>query len=162
MDILHLIDRLEAMVMDSPRVPVVGKVLLDPQDLLDLVDSMRLAVPESVKEVERMRGRAPAPSIRTPVAIPPPSRDLRVRGAPDAESMRLIELTEQECEAMIEEARRRAEAALTEAENQAAEIRAGADEYALEVLARLEQQLTTMVTTVQRGIDQLEHSRGGR
>ena len=162
MDILHLIDRLEAMVMDSPRLPVVGKILLDPQEMLDLVDSMRLAVPESIKEVERTRGRSLTPS-RMGGFGSQDYGDTRVETslAPTRANRDFLERYDDD-DPLIDDARRKAERILTEAENQAAEIRAGADEYAYDVLTRLEEQLTNMATTVQRGIELLELERGNR
>lgn len=161
MDILHLIDRLEAMVMDSPRVPVLGRILLDPQEMLDLVDSMRLAVPESVKDAERMRGRG-LPSTRT-TSLTAPGDFGDSRGetslAPRRADRSFLE-GEFDGDPLVDDARRKAERILTEAENQAAEIRAGADDYAIDVLGRLEAQLTSMASTVQHGIDQLEGERG--
>ncbi len=162
MDILHLIDRLEAMVMDSPRVPVVGKILLDPQEMLDLVDSMRLAVPESLKEVERTRGRS-LPASRAAGGYGADYGDTRVETSlvPRRADRSFLEVDYGD-DPTMDATRRQAERILTEAENQAAEIRAGADEYALDVLNRLEDQLTTMASTVQRGIEQLDAERGGR
>ena len=40
-NLLVLIDKLEMMVEQAPEVPLVGKVLLDADELLELVDVIR-------------------------------------------------------------------------------------------------------------------------
>ena len=50
MDILHLIDRLEEIVADARRLPIGGGTVVSRQQLLDLVDRMRVAVPGEVYE----------------------------------------------------------------------------------------------------------------
>ena len=51
-NLLVLIDQLEALVEKAPEVPLVGKVLIDADELLDLLDIIRAAVPEEIKRAE--------------------------------------------------------------------------------------------------------------
>lgn len=52
MNLLVLIDQLEAMVERAPEVPLVGKVLIDGDELYDLVDIIRAAIPEDVRKAQ--------------------------------------------------------------------------------------------------------------
>ena len=46
MDIFHLVDRLEELFNESHSFPLSHKVIVDEERMLDLIDQMRLAVPE--------------------------------------------------------------------------------------------------------------------
>ena len=54
MDILYLLDRLDEMVASASRVPFSSRVILDEQDYLDIVDQIRLALPEELKVSRRV------------------------------------------------------------------------------------------------------------
>ena len=54
MEIMALIDRLEEMIQQATRVPLTGKVLLDPDELLGLVDELRDVVPQEIREANRV------------------------------------------------------------------------------------------------------------
>jgi len=53
-EIMALIDRLEEMIQQATRVPLTGKVLLDPDELLGLVDELRDVVPQEIREANRV------------------------------------------------------------------------------------------------------------
>jgi hypothetical protein len=53
MDILHLVDRLEELVNEGRRLPLSSKVMMDEQKIWDLIDQMRISVPEEVKKAKR-------------------------------------------------------------------------------------------------------------
>ena len=52
MDSLHLIDRLEEMVAEGRRMPIGAGVVVDRRRLLDMVDQMRAALPNEIREAE--------------------------------------------------------------------------------------------------------------
>ena len=55
MDILHLIDQLEALLNEGSHPPLVGKrVLLDEQRAWEIIDQMRVSIPEEVKKAKRI------------------------------------------------------------------------------------------------------------
>jgi hypothetical protein len=56
-DSLHLIDRLEEMVAEGRRMPIGAGVVVDRRRLLDLVDQMRAALPNEIKEAEDILSR---------------------------------------------------------------------------------------------------------
>ncbi len=51
MDILHLVDRLEEMINQSRSIPFTHNVIVDEDKMLDLIDQMRVAIPDEVKEI---------------------------------------------------------------------------------------------------------------
>ena len=54
MDILHLVDRLEELFNESRPIPFTNNVVVDEDRMLDLIDQMRVAIPEQVKEAQKL------------------------------------------------------------------------------------------------------------
>lgn len=53
-DILELIDRLEDMVAQGSRVPWGRKIMIEEDDLLTLIDQLRMAMPQEIKQARRV------------------------------------------------------------------------------------------------------------
>jgi hypothetical protein len=133
-----LIDELEDALAEGRRVFFGGRLLVDEERILDIIDRMRVAVPEELKqarrvitEQERLIGEAQA----------------HVRQAMEEDG--LIAAVEAERERLIGLAERDAEA-----------IRKGADDYARQVLEELEQRLTRLSASVQNGLRELGSAGG--
>lgn len=130
----QLIDELEELLAQGRRVPFSGRLLIDEERVFDIIDRMRVAVPEELKqarrviaEQERLIGQAQA----------------RVEQALSEQG--LLAAVEEERARLIERAQRDAQA-----------IRAGADDYAHQVLEELSQRLGKLLTSVQNGISELQ------
>ena len=54
MDILQLIDRLEELFNDAKAVPFTHNVVVDEDRMLELIDQMRIAIPEEVKKAQQV------------------------------------------------------------------------------------------------------------
>ena len=52
MDLLHLVDRLEDLVASAQKMPIGNRAIIDRRRLLDLVDQMRVAIPQEVREAQ--------------------------------------------------------------------------------------------------------------
>ena len=79
MDILHLIDRLEALLNEGSHPPFVKKVMINEQRAWELIDQMRIAIPDEVKKAKRINQE----------------RD-RIIAQANEEAARLIELAKEE------------------------------------------------------------------
>ena len=53
-DIFYLLDQLEELVSLSKRVPFSGRVMVEENEFLALVDQLRIAVPNEVKQAQRV------------------------------------------------------------------------------------------------------------
>lgn len=53
-DILYLLDRLEELVGIGKRVPFSGRVMVEEEEFLALVDQLRVAVPNEIKQAQRV------------------------------------------------------------------------------------------------------------
>ena len=54
MDILHLVDRLEEILNQARPLPFTHNVIVDEDRILDLIDQMRVAIPEEVKKSQQL------------------------------------------------------------------------------------------------------------
>ncbi len=143
-DIITLVDRLEQLLNSGTRIPLTNKTLVDEHDCLDLVDQMRVVIPEEIRQARRVNQE----------------RERLLQSAQE-ESERMIRDAEERIAEVLDErgllqaAEQRSLQIVSTAETQAQEVRAGADRYAVEVLARIEHQLSTSLDEVQNGIDRL-------
>jgi cell division septum initiation protein DivIVA len=114
-------------------VPFSGRLLVDEERILDIIDRMRVAVPEELRQARRVIGEQE-----------------RLIGEAQARVHEVLE--EQGLLAAVEAERARL---LGQAERDAQAIRAGADDYARQVLEELEQRLAKLTASVQNGLKEL-------
>ena len=157
MEILELIDRLESMVTGGRKVPVLQKAMIAPQKLMEMVDQMRLAVPQSIqdaKEVLERREQIMTQSLkdarRTKAAA---ETEARVR----VEEGELVKEGKKRADEIVYEAQIKGQRILEQVQVEARNRRAGADEYARDVLVKLEQGVSAILASVQHGQLYLGH-----
>lgn len=145
MDIMGLIDRLEDIIANGRKIPLSGSVVLHEQKIYDIIDELRAALPEELKQARWIVKE----------------RQEMIDEA-DKEANRIIEEGRQRAEALATEtevvklAERRAAEVIEAAQSREREIRLGAEDYADEMLANLEVNLGKLLTAVQRGRDRLQ------
>lgn len=132
-----MIDELEDVLAEGRRVPFSGRLLVDEERILDIIDRMRVAAPEELKQARRV--------IAEQERLINEARE-RVRQT----------LDEQGLLAAVEAERSRL---IAESEREAQSIRMGADDYARQVLEELEQRLARLTTNVQNGLRELRQQR---
>src|SRR5574338_81649 len=54
MDILHLVDRLEELLNQSRPLWFTHNVIVEEDKMLDLIDQMRVAIPDEVKKAQQL------------------------------------------------------------------------------------------------------------
>ncbi len=141
MDILQLIDRLEELFNESKSIPLTRNVMVDEDRMLDIIDQMRIAIPEEVKKAQQLLGQ----------------RD-RVLAQAQEEANRTIEIARQKADQMVtkdmimQEASRRAEQVLAQARADAENIRGDADDYVIDSLTQLQAELDRITNQVNNGI----------
>ena len=52
METLELIDQLEDLIDGSPAIPLMGKSLIDKDELLDIIQEIRLKMPDDLKQAK--------------------------------------------------------------------------------------------------------------
>jgi hypothetical protein len=145
MDILHLIDRLEELFNNSRGIPLTHNVIVDEDKFLDIIDQMRISVPEEVKKAQEVF-----------------TKKDRVMAQAQEEASRTLQLARDkaddlvERESLVTDSRRRAEQIIEQARVEAENIQTGADHYARESLMNLEHAMEQLMTQVRNGIQLLE------
>jgi bifunctional DNA-binding transcriptional regulator/antitoxin component of YhaV-PrlF toxin-antitoxin module len=167
MDLLHLVDRFEELVATAQKMPIGSRVIMDRRRLLDIVDQMRVVIPQEVREARDMverrdelkreseeeariivaRAEEQAAHMIEGHAVTVAAREHADRVAAEAQQR----LTER-----IGEANEDIQQRLEESRRLATEQMAAADVYSTELLQRLESQLEAFVRSVRVGLDQLE------
>ena len=141
MDILQLIDRLEELFNAAKAVPFTHNVVVDEDRMLELIDQMRIAIPEEVKKAQQVMAQ----------------RD-RVMAQAQEEANRTLQLSRDKAEQLIErdiivqEAQRRAEQILAQARGEAEATRVDADNYVVDTLMQLQDQISKLSNQVNNGI----------
>lgn len=151
MDILQLIDRLEELFNESKNIPLTRNVMVDEDRMLDIIDQMRIAIPEEVKKAQQLLGQ----------------RD-RVLAQAQEEANRTLEIARQKADQMVTkdmitvEAQRRAEQIIAQARTDADNTRAGADDYVIDSLTQLQEELEQITNQVNNGIRKVQDEQARR
>lgn len=147
MDILHLVDRLEELFNESRPIPFTNNVIVDEDRMLDLIDQMRVAIPDQVKKAQKLLTE----------------RDRTLAQATE-EAQRTITIAREksgemvERDSIVEAAQSRADQVLEQAHLDAEATRNEADDYVLEALTKLEIEMERIINQVRNGISTLHPS----
>jgi hypothetical protein len=147
MDILHLIDRLEELFNESRAIPFTHNVVVDEEKMLDLIDQMRVAIPEEMKKAQQVITQ----------------RDKLLAQAQE-EANRTLALAREKGEQLIERdsivqnAQSYAEDRATDIIAEAEQTRVEADHYVVETLTNLELELERYLNQIRNGIRTLQEA----
>jgi len=119
--------------------------VLDQATVLELVDQLRVSVPDEVRQARRITEEAGRITER--------ARDEGDQIVARAQEQAAQMLEERE---LVRAAQARAAEIIEQAQTEAQEVRRGADEYAAGVLIRLEGECIKALTSIKRGIDMLD------
>ena len=145
MDILHLVDRLEELFNESKSVPLTRKVMVDEERMLDLIDQMRLAIPEEIKNSQQIINQKE-----------------RILAQANEEARRTIELAKDQAAKLVErdeivqKAEVMGENIILKAREETKLIKREADDYAIDSLEHLEVELSKILMQVRNGINTLK------
>ena len=141
MDILQLIDRLEELFNDAKSVPFTHNVVVDEDRMLELIDQMRITIPEEVKKAQQVVAQ----------------RD-RVMAQAQEEVNRTLQIARDKADQMTQkdtiaqEAQRRADQIIGQARSEAEATRADADNYVIDTLMQLQDQIAKLSGQVSNSI----------
>ncbi|HET7685141.1 MAG TPA: hypothetical protein VFM19_01905 [Candidatus Limnocylindria bacterium] len=127
------------------KLPLTNNVVLDQAAVLELIDQLRVSVPDEVRQAKRITEEASRITER--------ARDEGDQVIARAQEQAAQLLEERE---LVQMAQRRAAELIEQAQAEAAEVRRGADEYAAGVLIRLEGECIKALTSIKRGLDMLD------
>jgi hypothetical protein len=153
MDILHLVDRLEELFNEARSLPFTRSVIVDEDRMLELIDQLRITIPEEVKKAQQLLAEKE-----------------RILAQAREEAGRTVALAREKAdqmadkESLVTTAQGRAEQILAQARDEAQQTRDDTDDYVVDSLANFETQLERLLTQVRNGIRtvqvDLERKRG--
>jgi vacuolar-type H+-ATPase subunit H len=154
-DIYHLIDRLERLLAESMRMPLSAYLVINEDDFLDVIDQMRTAIPQQIRDGERLQRERE-----------------RIVAQAEEEAERVVQMAREEAGGMVAEhqvslaAQASASAIMESAAREAEILKADANEYARAVLGSLdgqlhavEEQISNLLITVRNGLDTMTQGR---
>jgi vacuolar-type H+-ATPase subunit H len=148
MDILHLVDRLEELFNESRPIWFTHSVIVDEDRMLDLIDQMRVSIPEEIKKAQQILVQ----------------RD-RILAQAQEEANRTLALAREKSEGLVERdsivqaAQGRADQIIAQARSDGDATRHEADEYVLDALNKLEMELDRILNQVRNGITTIQEEK---
>jgi hypothetical protein len=144
-DIMFLLERLESLIATGTGVPTTRKVLVDKDAILELIDQLRVAVPEEVHAAKRINAEGER--------IIEQANDESARIAARAQEQAAYLIGEK---GLTERAQAEGRQIVADAMAAADNVRFGADAYAAQILGSLEAEVRKALAGIEKGIDVLE------
>lgn len=147
MDIMQLVDELEAVIDKAYRIPFTSNVVINEDDLFDILDQMRISIPQEIKEARRTEAERE-----------------RILGRAQEEANRIIELAKEKMMAavddhqILEAAKTEAKQIVSQAQTENHQLKLQSNEYVADNLSNLEEHLLKLLTTVRNGLRQLHEN----
>ena len=151
MDILHLVDRLEELFNESRPIWFTHSVAVDEERLLDIIDQMRVSIPEEIKKAQQILAQ----------------RD-RILAQAQEEATRTLSLARERSDQLLERdpivqsAQARADQIIEQIHLEAEGTRREADDYVLTTLSRLEEEMERLLNQARNGIRTLQAEQQSR
>jgi len=148
MDIQFLVERLEAMVVSARKMPMTNQVLLEQAAILDVIDQLRIAIPDEVRQARKINQEQERVLTRAREEAE------QIIGASQEQAALLLQ-----DQSILRQAEARAQEMEGAAGDKAEETMRGADQYAADVLARLESDLEKTLSIIKKSLEVLEERR---
>jgi len=177
-DVQRELNRLEEIILDSPRVPLSRRTMIDEEVLLDQLDVIRLSLPDAFEQAELIVRQkddilVQAEQYAQEIIASAEQQAAQILNETgilrqaEYEAQQIRNQVSQECElahtqvmAEIEQTRRQGLRELEESNRHSLEeaeaIQRGADEYADKVLQDMESNMGEMLRIVRNGRQQLK------
>jgi hypothetical protein len=140
MDVLGLLDELEARVSEAPQVPFSDQVRIERADLFEIIDHIRATLPIEAKDAVRLVKQREELQAETRRQCERLLESGRARAARESSPAAVEHLAERQATALLADARRAGRA-----------LRHEVDEWLDEILETLEANLDRFLDAAQRG-----------
>ena len=141
MDILELIDRLEDLFNESHSVPFTHSVIVDEDRMLDIIDQMRVSIPDEIKKSQQI--------LNQKERFLAQAQDEASRITSIARERSAKAITQEE---VVVEARKAAEEIIAQAEIESQKIMRETDDYIVSELEKFQNNLAALMRQVDNGI----------
>jgi len=144
-DVIKLLDEMEEIIDSGSRIPLIGKVLLDAEALLEYMDRIRASLPEEIKQakfVNMEKEKVIQEAQRRAEKLLEDAGNQARKIISEDQIMRQVQI---EAEELLQQSRKTS-----------SEIKQGAKVYANDVLHQLEVNLEKTLYTVKKGREELQ------
>ena len=156
MDILNIIDRLEALGTTSRVMPGTGNRLVDAERLNEVVEQLRLAIPQDLRAAQEVIERKDNILSQAQIDAKRTKSQAEAEFRNRVDQSDVLATARRHAAELEEEAERKATRMTNQAATEAQRNRTEADAYVLQTLRRLETEMTSILGTVRRGLDALD------
>jgi uncharacterized protein (DUF1778 family) len=142
---MQLVDELEAVIGKSFHIPFTSNIVMNEDDLFDILDQMRISIPQEIKDAKRTEAERERILIRA-----------------QEEANRLVNMAKEKImtavddHEIIEAAKMHAKETITNAEQEAWQLKVDSNNYVVDNLSSLEEHLLKLLTTVRNGLRQVQ------
>lgn len=142
---MYLIDQIEDIIESGTGVPFSSKVLVDAEEILSLIQDIRVNLPDEIKQAQWIKEER---------------KKILIEAQKEAEA--ITKEAEDYIKKMVDEneitknAYLQAEEILKRAQENAREIRLGTNEYADSILYKLQKQLSELQNTIENNRKELK------
>lgn len=145
MDIQFLVERLEALAVNARKVPMTSQIILEQATVLDLIDQLRVAIPEEVRQARRINQETDRMLAKAREEAE------QIIGAAQEQAALLLQ-----DQSILREAETKAQDIVDQAATKSEDTMRGADQYAADVLVRLESDLVKTLSIIKKSLEVLE------
>lgn len=145
MEVLEIIDMMEDVVEKSMAIPFFGRAVVDREELLDLLQEIRLNLPDDLKQAKWVK-----------------EERQRILSEAQKEAGTIMKNAEEQIVTMIDEheitkkAYEQANEIIAAAQNNARELRLGSKQYADDIMAGLEERVGKVLDTIKENRKELK------
>ena len=155
MDITNVIDRLDALLNTSRKMPGTHSRLVDADKVMELVEQLRLGIPQDVRSAQEVIEKKDAILNQAQFDARRVRTEAEKEFAARLDQNELMVATRRKVEELEEETERRTTRLLEQAEAESRKSRAEVDSYVIQTLRNLDRELTSVLTSVRKGLDTL-------
>ena len=155
MDIINVMDRLEALVNTSSKVPATRSKLVDEEKISELLEQMRLAIPQDMRAAQEVIERKDAILNQAQVDARRVRREAEDEFATRLDQNELMAAARKRAEELDQDIERKATRLMEQAVSESRNSRADADAYVVQTLRKLENEMTSVMASVRKGLDAL-------
>ncbi|MGH7666919.1 MAG: hypothetical protein ACRENY_09975 [Candidatus Dormibacteria bacterium] len=148
--IFDVLDRLEALVNQSRRLPLTSSIVVGEEEILEALDQIRVSLPDEIREARMVLE----------------SRESRLREAAEQAEQTLLAAQERadrltDDHEVTRRATAEADRLLTEARERSRKMRRDTDDYVRDRMEELEGELSSALAQVRRGLETLQQGEEG-
>ena len=153
MDIINVIDKLDALVNTSRKLPGTRARLVDAEKVMELVEQLRLSIPQDIRAAQEVLQSKDSLVSQAQIEA------RRIRGEAEEEfkarldQHELATAAQLKADEVLSESERRADRIIELADAEARNNRTETDAYIVQSLRSLERELATVLSTVRKGLD---------